>query len=202
MTIRSRLLILLLPTLIAFVILISFFSHFNSSREIMFAGSFLTLLLVTMAVFLIADKISKPVRQLNQAALEIAAGDYEANIEVEGPKEIVELAQNLNTMSQCLVEHMSRLKESSMIRERMYGEYECALLLQHYMLQKVIDDYTLDPAFQEDKHLPPLRMLLISIPLSPLQKGLLLNISHLSAGTSLALLEASEPGFSGLFQLI
>ena len=100
------------------------------------------LLLVVGIVFIIADHISKPVRQLNRAALEIAAGDYEANIRVEGPKEIMELAHTLNTMSQCLVEHMSRLKESSLIRERMYGEYECSLLLQYYMLQHVIEDFS------------------------------------------------------------
>ena len=70
-----------------------------------------------MTVFLIADRISKPVRQLNQAALEIAAGEYETNIDVKGPKEIVELAHTLNTMSECLVEHMSRLRESSLIRK-------------------------------------------------------------------------------------
>lgn len=194
MTIRSRLLILLLPTFVAFLILTSFSFYYNFSGEILNLQSIaittvLTLLLVTMTIFLIAEKISKPVRQLNQAALEIAAGDYEANIEVKGPKEIVELAHNLNTMSHCLVEHMSRLKESSLIRERMYGEYECALLLQHYMLQKVIDDF----------HHSNLRMLLISVPLSPLQKGLFLRVDPPSQ--ALTLIEAPQHGFSGLFQL-
>lgn len=192
MTIRARLLLLLLPPLTAFLILIAFFFYFNWSREILLAGSCITLLLVIGTVFIIADRISKPVRQLNQAALEIAAGDYEANIRVEGPKEIVELAQTLNTMSQCLVEHMSRLRESSLIRERMYGEYECALLLQHYMLQKVIEDF----------HHSHIRMRLISIPLSPLQKGLFLTIDRSpSNDLTLTLLEAQDQGFPGLFQL-
>lgn len=192
MTIRSRILLLLLPPLIAFLVLISFFFYFNLPREILLAGSGVTLLLVIGTVFLIADRISKPVRQLNQAALEIAAGDYEANIEVQGPKEIVELAHTLNTMSQCLVEHMSRLRESSLIRERLYGEYECALLLQHYMLQKVIDSF----------NNPHIRMRLISIPLSPLQKGLFLKIDRPSSSDLMVtLLEAQEQGFAGLFQL-
>lgn len=192
MTIRSRLLLLLLPPLTAFLILASFFFYFNWSREILLMGSCVTLLLVIGTVFLIADRISKPVRQLNQAALEIAAGDYEANIQVEGPKEIMELAHTLNTMSQCLVEHMSRLRESSLIRERMYGEYECALLLQHYMLQKVIEDF----------HHSHITLRLISAPLSPLQKGLFLKMDRLSSGhLTLTLLEAQEQGFAGLFQL-
>ncbi len=167
MTIRSRLLLLLLPPLTAFLLLAFFFFYFNWSREILLMGSCLTLLLVFGTVFVIADRISKPVRQLNQAALEIAAGDYEANIQVKGPREIMELAHTLNTMSQCLVEHMSRLRESSLIRERMYGEYECALLLQHYMLQKVIEDFN-------HSHIS---LRLISVPLSPLQKGLFLKVS-------------------------
>ena len=159
---------------------------------IILLGSWVTLLLVLSTVYLIAERISKPVRQLNQAALEIAAGDYETDIKVEGPKEIAELANTLNTMSECLVENISRLRESSIIRERLYGEYECALLLQHYMLQKVIDEF---------EH-PHLRMKLISIPLLPLQKGMLLKIDHSSGiDLSLTLLEAQEQGFPGLFHL-
>lgn len=157
------------------------------------AGVFITLLFVILTVFIIADRISKPVQQLNQAALAIAAGDYEANIQVKGPKEIEELAQNLNTMSECLVEHMSRLRESSLIRERMYGEYECALLLQHYMLHKVVDEFN---------H-PYVRLKLISVPLSPLQKGLLLKIDRAQPNHdfTLCLVEAQEQGFAGLFEL-
>ncbi len=163
----------------------------NNAWLIILLGSCITLLLVISTVFLIAERISKPVRQLNQAALEIAAGDYEANIKVNGPKEILELGHTLNTMSECLVEHMSRLRESSLIRERLYGEYECALLLQHYMLQKVIEDFN-------HSHL---RIRLISIPLSPLQKGLFLKVDRSSNNLILTLLEAQDQGFAGLFQL-
>lgn len=191
MTIRSRLLLLTFPPLIAFLILASFFYYFNLSREILLIGSCATLLLVIGIVFLMADRISKPVRQLNQAALEIAAGDYAANIEVDGPKEIVELAHTLNTMSECLVENMSRLRESSLIRERMHGELECALLLQHYMLQKVIEDF----------HHPHITVRSISIPLSPLQKGLFLMIDPGADDLTVTLIEAQEIGFPGLFKL-
>lgn len=192
MTIRSRLLLLLLPPLSAFLLLASFFFYFNLSRDILLIVSSITLLLVIATVFLIADRISKPVRQLNQAALEIAAGDYEANIQVQGPKEIIELAHTLNTMSQCLVEHMSRLKESSLIRERMHGEYECALLLQHYMLQKIIDEFN---------H-PHLNIRLISVSISTLHKGLFLLFEHpFNTDLQLTLFEGQEAGFPGLFQL-
>lgn len=192
MTIRTRLLLLLLPPLIAFLLLNTLFFYFDWSEEVLVTGSGIILLLVIGTVFIIADRISKPVRQLNRAALEIAAGDYEANIQVEGPKEIMELAQTLNTMSQCLVEHMVRLKESSVVRERMYGEYECSILLQYYMLQKVVEDFS---------H-PHLIMNLISVPQSPLQKGLFLKVDRTHPSELvLTLIESHEPGFAGMFQL-
>ena len=192
MTIRARLLLLLVPPLTAFFIFASLFFYFNLSKEILLLASSTTLLLVIGAVFLIADRISKPVRQLNHAAIKIAAGDYATNIQVRGPKEIVELAHTFNTMSQCLIEHMSRLRESSLIRERMYGEYECAQLLQYYMLNKGVDEF---------EH-PQLNIELIAPPLSLKQKGLLLTIDHSIANCPIfTFLEAEEPGFLGLFTL-
>lgn len=191
MTIRARLLLLLLPPMAAFLILASFFFYFDLSKEILLIGSGAAILIVFGTVYLMADRISKPVMQLNKAALAIAAGDYEANIKVNGPKEIEELAQTLNTMSECLVEHMSRLRETSLVRERMHGEYECALILQHYMLQKVIEDF---------QH-PNLNMRVVSAPLSSLQKGLFLLIDRENSDLSVTLLEAQEKGFGGLFKL-
>ena len=192
MTIRTRLLFLLLPSLTLFVFFNSLFFYFQWSREFLLMGSCVILTLLTGTVVIIAERISQPVRQLNQRALDIAAGNYEANIQVEGPREITELAHTLNTMNQCLVEHMSRLKESSLIRERMYGEYECSLLLQYYMLQKVIEDFR-DPR---------LNLRLISLPHSPLHKGLLLKIDQsIHDQLNVTLLEASDSGFAGLFEL-
>ena len=47
-------------------------------------------------------------------------------------------------MSECLLENINRLTDNSLLRERMYGEYECSMLLQHMMLQKNIDDCSSD----------------------------------------------------------
>lgn len=154
------------------------------------AGLVAAILLLVLVIFLIYERISKPVRELNRAALKIAAGNYETHIAVKGPKEIVELAHTLNTMSECLVEHISRLEKSSLRRERMFGEYECAVLLQHHMLQKVIENFN---------H-TALLMRLVSVPHSTLQKGLFLKIDS-SDEIAFTLIEASENGFPGLFQL-
>lgn len=158
-----------------------------------FLSSLVTLLMVIATVYLIANKISKPVQKLNQAALDIAAGNYEANIQVDGPKEIVELANTFNTMSECLVENISRLRQSSLIRERMYGEYECGLVLQNYMLQKVVEEFTN----------PHLQMRLTSVNFSNAQKGLMLQCKKDSTTKilSLTLVEAVDRGFQALYNL-
>jgi HAMP domain-containing protein len=157
-----------------------------------FLSALMTIAIVMTAVFLIADRISQPVQQLNQAALDIAAGNYEANIQVQGPKEIVELANTLNIMSECLVENISRLRESSLIRERMYGEYECSLLLQHYMLQKVIENF-------QNPHIQ-LRSATFNAPNA--QKGLLLKTNKDNPGElQLTLLETHDQGFAALYEL-
>lgn len=157
-----------------------------------FTSAIVTLLAVSGIVYLIASRISQPVQKLNQAALDIAAGNYEADIHVEGPKEIVELANTFNTMSECLVEHISRLREGSLIRERMYGEYECGLLMQHYMLKKVVDDFI---------H-PYIQMRLTSINLSNIQKGILLKYDQdHEKNLHLVWIEAPEQGFEEILNL-
>lgn len=166
----------------------------HNALLVVFISSLATLLLVIATVFMIANRISKPVQQLNQAALDIAAGNYEANIQVEGPQEIVELSNTFNTMSECLVENISRLRESSLARERMYGQYECGLLLQHYMLQKAVEDF----------NNPSLQMRLTAVNLSNIQKGLAIHYEYEKDNKkifSLNLIEATQSGFEALYNL-
>jgi HAMP domain-containing protein len=164
----------------------------NRALLLIIIGALTTLGFIAITIFLIAENISRPMRRLNQAALAIAAGDYEANIPPEGPKEITELANTLNTMSECLNEHIIRLKNSSLVRERMHGEYECTLLLQHYMLQKNIEDF----------NNPNVRLLITSFPENLVKEGVLLTCkSDDEHPLILTFLEAKETGFIGLFTL-
>lgn len=189
MTIRGKLLVLLLPTLILFVALISL----AYTYQLVAVGIALTLALVVIAALFISGSISKPIKRLNQVALDIAEGDHKANIKFDGPQEIVELANTINTMSECLVEHMSRLKESSLIRERMYGEVECAQLLQYYMLEKVVDEF----------HHPHLRLATAAIPQPRAQRGVLLTIEPKPRdGLHLRLSEAQDSSFTSLYELL
>lgn len=202
MTIRARLLMLLLPILLAFILLISFFFYINWSCETVegfqwrlpsiIIATAVPFIIIIITVFFIANRISQPVQQLNQAALDIASGNYETNIQVQGPKEIVELANTFNTMSECLVDHMHRLKETSITRKQLYGEQECAQLLQHYMLQKEVDEFS---------H-PHWKSCVASTPLSSSSSGLLFRSTLIDKESfTITLFESHESGFSALFQL-
>lgn len=153
----------------------------------------LTILIVVITLFLIANKISRPVQKLNNSALAIAAGQYGESIQPSGPKEIAELANTLNTMSECLHENINRLKENSLLRERMYGEYECAMLLQHMMLQKNIDDCKSDAVAIKS---------ITFFSESP--RGLLLDFPKTERAElfQIHMAEAEEEGFEGMYQLL
>lgn len=168
-------------------------NKFHDSLYLIILCAGFTILIVVLTLFVIANKISKPVARLNNSALAIAAGKYGESIPVQGPKEIAQLANTLNTMSECLHENINRLKENSFLRERMYGEYECAMLLQHMMLQKNIDDCRSDAVaiksitfFSEEP-----RGLLLDFPKESNSNSFLIHMA-----------EADEVGFEGMYQLL
>lgn len=168
-------------------------TKFHESLFLILICAGLTILIVVVTLFIIANKISRPVQKLNNSALAIAAGQYGESVQVSGPKEIAELANTLNTMSECLFENINRLKENSLVRERMYGEYECAMLLQHMMLQKNIDDCRSDVVAVKA---------ITFFSESP--RGLLLNFPKMEKPDlfQIHLAEAQEEGFEGMYQLL
>lgn len=166
---------------------------FKESLLIIVLSAAFTILIMTGALYLIAGKISDPVQKLNNSALAIAAGQYNESIQVNGPKEIAELANTLNTMGECLNENINRLKENSLLRERMYGEYECAMLLQHLMLQKNIDDCRSDAVAVKS----------ITF-FSDHPRGLLLDFPKTDRSDlfQIHMAEAMEEGLEGTYQLL
>lgn len=168
-------------------------NKFHDSLYLIILCAGCTILIVVATLFVIANKISRPVARLNNSALAIAAGQYGESIQVKGPKEIAELANTLNTMSECLHENINRLKDNSFLRERMYGEYESALLLQHMMLQKNIDDCRSDAVAVKS----------ITF-FSENPKGLLLDFPKQSSQDQfqIHMAEAEEEGFEGMYQLL
>lgn len=207
MSIKARLFIWLMPALVIFVGLVSYAAYVNTVdlvnhspadihaenvlRSIV-AIAFMTLLALIIIVFVLAHKIASPVKKLKNAALNIAAGEYGESIHIQGPPEVVELANTLNTMSECLEEQIQRLRESSIAKERMYGEYECSRLLQQYMMQYVI----------EEAKIPKFTGRALRSSFAKQLEGVYLEINQLDSQVEFMFSETREAGFKGMLDLI
>lgn len=188
-SIRSRILLLILPPMIGFFVILASIIYFNRQEEqlIIITLGIASLVWILGSAWIISYKISEPVQKLKDAALHLAAGDYDEPINVEGPQEIVELASTLNTMRECLLENIERLTDYPLSREKLYGEYECAELLQFEMF-----DHALESVPKTDLFIKK-----ISLPSSPLY-----GLRFKWAGGILSLEEAEEEGFRGIYKLL
>jgi HAMP domain-containing protein len=202
MKIRTRLLLSLLPALIAGIILFAIMAKIQTSEADLILthridrailGAALLVMIALAFLYFFAGTISAHVQKLNNSALTIAAGKYGESIQIQGPRELQELANTLNTMSQCLLENINRLKENSLIRERSAGEAECARLLQHLMLQKNVDECPFESiavkAISFSSASP--RGLFVDFP--PSSRPNIIKV-HLA--------EANEDGFDGIYELL
>lgn len=198
MKIRTRLFLSLLP---AFSIGLALILFLLCSAPLLLipylplAIASIALLLFSAAIplYLMTGKITRPIKKLNDSALDIAAGQYGESIHLKGPKELGELANTLNTMSECLLEHINSLKETALQQEAVYGEAACARLLQQHLLQKSIDECGSDA----------IAIKAISFP-SASPKGLLLKYPQQTKAEQFALhlLEAKEEGIDGMYELL
>lgn len=159
---------------------------------VMLLSTLIATSLVAVAVMFIANKITEPVSQLKNAALALAAGEYEEKIAVKGPKEISELASTFNTMRECLLDNINKLRQSSFLREKLYGEHECAALLQSRMLDGVIERFN-DPRLTIKQ--------IVSSPSSAIQ-GLKVDLTPSENSISIKLSESLEEGFEGVYSLL
>jgi len=192
MKIRTRLLLSLLPALLGSIALIGLLL-FYQQNSLAIIGIALLVIIAVISLYYMAGRISAPVQKLNDSALTIAAGEYGESIQVHGPKELQELANTLNTMSQCLLENINRLKENSLFREKMAGETECARLLQNLLLQKNIDECTSES----------IAVKAISFS-SPSPRGLLIDFPNSDRPEIITvhMAEAKLDGFDGIYQLL
>ncbi|MDB6082105.1 MAG: hypothetical protein JWO53_1377 [Chlamydiia bacterium] len=168
-------------------------SKAHETQGFILLGALATVFLIMIGVVFIANNISQPVEQLKNAALTLAAGNYGKKIEVHGPQEITELANTLNTLSECLREHLSRLEESSLLREKMVGEVECLRLLQTKLIQGVAENFS---------H-PHIQIKAIGIAGRAPDKAAVLEIlKNKETAIELRFKEANFIGFDGIYELI
>lgn len=195
MRIRTRLFLSCLPTLILgllFTLLLQFAS-FDSFKQVAILAILSLLLTTALSLHFMAGKIARPIKKLNRSALKIAAGHYGESIQINGPKELEELTNTLNTMSECLLENINHLKESTYLRENNYNQMECARFLQTHFLQRNIDACASD-AFS-----------IKAISFASLEpRGFLLDFPKTKdpSLTTLSIIEAKTGGLEGMYELM
>jgi serine phosphatase RsbU (regulator of sigma subunit) len=96
---------------------------------------FLSLLCILFALF-IANKISKPITQLNIAAKNIGNGEFNTKIKEKGSLEIIELATTFNELGEQLSIYVENLKKEISIRESFESELKIARNIQMSILQE------------------------------------------------------------------
>jgi len=166
-------------------------SELYRAMIIMIGGGATTILLVIAGALFVAKKIGKPITNLNESALAIASGDYGKRAAVSGPKELADLANTLNTMSECMEEHLARVKENALLKERLYGEYECSKLLQYHMFGKVIEKCS---------NAAIIIRVATATAMTEIH-GRKLKIEDKDAQTTITLQETTSPGFHNLYLL-
>lgn len=102
----------------------------ESERHIRNLGLVLGGLGILLAILLsgwAAARVTRPVEQLAEAARQVAAGNWDAHVEVESRDEMGELAEAFNRMTRELIEHRERLVQA----ERVAAWRELARRLAH-----------------------------------------------------------------------
>lgn len=189
-----------IPAFLAFTVFLGAFFYLYYSQEAQhhplikvietacFIGVLAAVLYPLARIYFFSEQLHSSFQTLTDAALSVAAGEYKIPIQVKGPQEIADLANAMRTMSECLQENIDRLRETSSLRERMHGEYECAMLLQQFMLNKVIEQHS-------NKHFS-IRSVTYRATSAP--HGVLLKLPT----DRVEFFDANESGFEGMYDLL
>lgn len=85
--------------------------------RILFTGGFFIVFGSIIAVGIVR-RLTRPLDQLKESALRVAAGQYGQEIEVKGPQELTQLSSLFNRMSHSLRSNIHNLKESNLELEK------------------------------------------------------------------------------------
>ncbi len=109
-------------------------------RNIIFVFVALLLLIILVANYL-ANRLSKPIKELERAVFEVGDGDLDYNLSINTGDEIEELASSFNQMTQDLKQYMKELKETTAIKEKIESELQIATNIQASMLPRTFPPY-------------------------------------------------------------
>lgn len=83
----------------------------NHTTRIVFLSGFIALLLTTLFSFFLTSRITSPLRSMREAALELAKGNFEANVPSLQKDEIGELGAAFNRMGKQLKHHVEVINQ-------------------------------------------------------------------------------------------
>lgn len=162
-----------------------------------FIGMALMAFLLTAGLFFYLfhhalKSVSNPLHELRSASLLMAAGESIEDLQLEGAKEIVELANAINSIRASVKESIGRFRERTLAKELLYGEKEAVLILQDYLFERVAHRFN---------H-PWLELETIHIFSSLNPSGLFLEIQEKGGAVQFQLSEAKEAGIQGVLELL
>jgi signal transduction histidine kinase/type II secretory pathway pseudopilin PulG len=96
-------------------------------RAVMLTVAGFGILAAILVSIWLAARVTRPVEELAQAAGTVAAGDWDAHVEVRGTDELAQLAESFNKMTREIIEQRERLVQS----ERVAAWRELARRLAH-----------------------------------------------------------------------
>jgi sigma-B regulation protein RsbU (phosphoserine phosphatase) len=100
------------------------------------------LLLLFLAVGMIARSITRPIRELRDAAETLAAGDLDAPLPPPcGRDEVADLTHRFGDMRDNLKRHIADLRETTAVRERMFSELRIAHDIQMGLVPKTFPPF-------------------------------------------------------------
>jgi phosphoserine phosphatase RsbU/P len=127
------------------------------SREVLFIAS-TGFLLLFLVIALISGTITRPLRQLDRTAHEIAQGNLDAELPaVPVNDEIGRLTQSFGDMKVALKEYISNLAETTAAKERIESELKIARTIQMSFLPKHFPPLRESEAFEVFATLEPAR---------------------------------------------
>lgn len=98
--------------------------------------------LLFLVVLLIARSISRPIAQLDKAALTLASGDLDAHLpDIPGQDEVARLARSFSTMRVELMDYMARLAQTVKAKERIEGELRIARDIQMSLVPRTFPPF-------------------------------------------------------------
>ena len=86
-------------------------SLMNETTMTLVMTSLWILLAALFVVYIISQKLTKPIRKMNSAAKKMAKGDFSTKIEVKGRDEIAELSKSFNDMARSLA-NLEKMRSS------------------------------------------------------------------------------------------